>query len=85
MNFDAEAVQVVCKKLDSYLDAIDESEDYDFIGDLVNPNQTLMALMIARGYLRKQIEISSTTVPLLFTSEAILHPIFNSTSGDEDV
>jgi hypothetical protein len=84
MNFDAEAVQVVCKKLDTYLDAIDKSEDYDFISDLVDPNQTLMALMIARGYLRKEIEISSATLPLLFNAETILNPIVRGVSGSDD-
>ena len=83
MSFDVEAVQIVCEKLDSYIETIDGSEDYDFIGNLDNPNQTLMGLMIARGYLRKEIEISSLTVPILLESERVLNPIIRSLKGGE--
>jgi hypothetical protein len=85
MSFDIEAVQIVCEKLDSYIETIDSNEDYDFIGDLDNPNQTLMGLMIARGYLRKEIEISSLTVPILLESESVLNPIIRSLKGSENV
>ena len=85
MSFDIEAVQIVCEKLDSYIETIDSSEDYDFIGNLDNPNQTLMGLMIARGYLRKEIEISSLTVPILLESESVLNPIIRSLKGSENV
>ena len=85
MSFDIEAVQIVCDKLDSYIETIDSNEDYDFIGDLDNPNQTLMGLMIARGYLRKEIEISSLTVPILLESESVLNPIIRSLKGSENV
>ena len=85
MSFDIEAVQIVCEKLDSYIETIDNNEDYDFIGDLDNPNQTLMGLMIARGYLRKEIEISSLTVPILLESESVLNPIIRSLKGSENV
>ena len=85
MSFDVEAVQIVCEKLDSYIETIDSNEDYDFIGDLDNPNQTLMGLMIARGYLRKEIEISSLTVTILLESESVLNPIIRSLKGSENV
>ena len=85
MSFDIEAVQIVCEKLDSYIETIDSNEDYDFIGDLDNLNQTLMGLMIARGYLRKEIEISSLTVPILLESESVLNPIIRSLKGSENV
>ena len=85
MSFDIEAVQIVCEKLDSYIETIDSSEDYDFIGNLDNPNQTLMGLMIARGYLRKEIEISSLTVPILLESESVLNQIIRSLKGSENV
>ena len=85
MSFDIEAVQIVCEKLDSYIETIDSSEDYDFIGNLDNPNQTLMGLMIARGYLRKEIGISSLTVPILLESESVLNPIIRSLKGSENV
>jgi hypothetical protein len=85
MSFDIEAVQIVCEKLDSYIETIDSNEDYDFIGNLDNPNQTLMGLMIARGYLRKEIEISSLAVPILLESESVLNPIIRSLKGSENV
>ena len=85
MSFDIEDVQIVCEKLNSYIETLDSSEDYDFIGKLDDPNQTLMGLMIARGYLRKEIEISSLTVPILFESETVLNPIIKSLISRENV
>ncbi len=85
MSFDLEAVQIVCEKLDFYIEIIDSAEDYDFISNLDNPNQTLIGLMIARGYLRKEIEISSLTVPILLESERVLNPIIRSLKGSENV
>jgi len=84
MSFESKEVKIVCEKLDTYLETIDNNEDYDFIADLIDPNQTLMALMIARGYLRKEIEISSATLPLLFNAETILNPIVRGVSGSDD-
>lgn len=84
MSFESKEVKIVCEKLDTYLETIDNNEDYDFIADLIDPNQTLMALMIARGYLRKEIEISSTTLPFLFNAETILNPIVSRVSGSDD-
>lgn len=79
-----EEIQEVCEKLESYLEILDENEDYDFIDDLDDPNQTLMGMMIARGYLRNQIEISSMTVPILMKSERILSPIIREISGNDN-